>query len=107
MLALALLPTVSRALAFERGASQPSEICSVQGAGDVPAEPGGAVAGHLDHCPLCHAGADALGMPPSSPAVAAPIAWRALPALFHAAPRPLFAWLAARPRGPPSPSPDR
>jgi hypothetical protein len=109
MLALALMPTLSHALSFARGApSALSEVCTPQGArlvalNDQAPEPGPAAFGHLDHCPFCSLHGAALGMPPATPGHIEPAALgHAVPPLFLAAPRPLFAWSAAQPRAPPA-----
>jgi len=56
----------------------------------------------MSDCGYCLAHAGALGLPP--PALA-PLPFAAMPAarpfLFYHAPRPLQAWVAAHPRGPP------
>src|SRR5437867_369193 len=73
MLALALMPTLSHAFSFARGAqSALSEVCTPQGArvvalNDQAPEPAPAAFGHLDHCPLCSLHGAALGMPPATP----------------------------------------
>lgn len=107
----ALAPSVSHAFAAAHG--QPPlliEICSVGGtrfvALDVSRDqaPTGEhrTAGTGEHCPFCftHAGGDAL------PSAALPDLRRAalpaeMPRLFYQAPRLLFNWSAAHPRGPP------
>jgi len=110
MLALALLPTVSHALAFVRGGSAWAEVCTPQGMRPVPVDASQAVdtgapvqaAGHLEHCPFCALGADLPALPPA-PAAALPLPLGSAepPALFLHAPRTLFAWRSAQPRGPP------
>ncbi len=109
MLALALLPTVSHALAFARGGAAWAEVCTPQGMKVVAvdaAQAGGEpvlAAGHLEHCPLCALAADHAAPPPAAPVVLALPAGRMLmPAAFLHAPRTLFAWRSAQPRGPPS-----
>lgn len=110
MLALALLPTVSHALAFARGGSAWAEVCTPQGMRLVAldasqtADPAAPVqaAGHLEHCPFCALAADAPPLPPApAAALPQPLAATAVPALFLQAPRPLFAWASAQPRAPP------
>ena len=105
--ALALLPTVSRLLVHATGSSAWAEICTPRGlkaavqAGDE--QPASAVtAAHLDHCPLCGLAGSALAPPPLAAAQAVMASAPGMPALFGAAPRPLFAWASAQPRGPPS-----
>lgn len=119
--ALALAPTVSRLLAAHAGsASAWAEICTPQGtrwialaadgvsadaAVDPQATPPGSSVDtlHLEHCPLCGLGAHAPVLPTAALTWQAPAAGRALmPPLFSQAPRPLFAWAAAQPRGPPA-----
>jgi hypothetical protein len=108
MLALALLPTLSHTLSFSRGApSALSEVCTPQGArvvaNDSLPDPSPAAFGHLEHCPFCSLHAGAWGMPPATPGHIEPLALaHAVPPLFLAAPRPLFAWSAAQPRAPPA-----
>jgi hypothetical protein len=110
MLALALLPTVSQALAFAQGGKSTwAEVCTTQGmklvalddapgAGNAPAQP----AAHLDHCPYCSLGASALGLPPAPmSALGLPAAAAHVPPLFLQAPRTLFAWRSALARAPP------
>ena len=109
MLALALVPTLSHALSFARGVPNAlSEVCTPQGArlvalnDQAPPTPDAAFS-HLDHCPLCSLHGAALGMPPAAPRHIEPVALaHAVPPLFLAAPRPLFAWSAAQPRAPPA-----
>lgn len=111
MLALALLPTLSHALAFARGASAWAEVCTPQGMRLVSVDVAQAVdtgtpvqaAGHLEHCPLCALGADTPPLPPAPPAaLPLPLSAAEPPALFLHAPRTLHAWRSAQPRGPPS-----
>jgi hypothetical protein len=112
MLALALMPTLSHALALARGeATGLAEVCTPQGPRWVSLKDGAPVSdpapaqafAHLDHCPFCAQLGAPLGMPPAPLAFAAPAGLgHAMPRLFHAAPRPLFAWRAAQPRAPPS-----
>jgi hypothetical protein len=108
MLALALVPTLSHALAFARGQSDLAEVCTSQGPrlaaiGDESPAPAGATLVHVEHCPLCSLQAASLGLPPAAAeGIALLNLSHALPALFLAAPRPLFAWSAAQPRAPPA-----
>lgn len=110
MLALAMLPTVSHALAFVRGGAAWAEVCTPQGmqlvvvdASQTPDSPSPTqAAGHLEHCPLCALGADLPALPPAPPAaLMLPLTGAEAPALFLHAPRTLFAWRSAQPRGPP------
>jgi hypothetical protein len=102
MLAMALAPTVSHALAAEQAPW--SAVCSAMGS--TPSAPmadptQAPIQAHLDHCPFC-----ALqGATPALPS--APTPWlpgelsQPMPALYWRAPHPLFAWCAAQPRAPP------
>ncbi len=111
MLALALLPTLSRAMAHGAGGAVSwAEICTPQGmkllaldvVPDEPAAPAQA-GSHLDHCPYCSLAGQALGLPPAP--VAAPALVLAAghePPLFLPAPRTLPAWRSAQPRAPPA-----
>ena len=111
MLALALLPTVSHALAFAQGGTSVwAEVCTPQGmklvalgdaAGAVDTVPAQADI-HLEHCPYCTLSGQATGMPPAPPAaIGLPAGADAVPLLFLQAPHALFAWRSAQPRGPP------
>ena len=120
MLGLALAPTVSHALATVgvAGGSKPwAEICSAAGAKlssaavlpdtpespESPAAPSDGTAMHPEHCPLCTLASHTSALPPADPALLpVPDGAAYLPALFSHAPRPLFAWASARPRGPPA-----
>lgn len=104
MLALALMPALSHAVAAVRGASVFDEVCSASTPrGTQPGDPAQGMAfGHLDHCPFCHLQAQPLAPPPASqPVLALPFVHEK-PTLFLAASRTLFAWRSAQPRGPPS-----
>jgi hypothetical protein len=110
VLGFALLPTLSRAMAF--AADSPwTEICTPQGmkwvaadaAADAAGEGAPTLAAALDHCALCamagdatavlHCGATPGLLPPAS--AQAPATWRQA-ALAQRA------WRSAQPRGPPS-----
>jgi hypothetical protein len=110
MLALALLPTLARAMALSQGeGSDWVEICTAQGMKRVAPDATGAIPpapqsapGHLDHCLFCGLSAQGLGLLPAPamlqdpPDVAA-----SLPRLVLQGPRTLFAWCSAQPRAPP------
>lgn len=110
LIALVFVPTVSRLLAHGTGDSSWVEVCTPQGMKQVAlAEEGGTAPPelpamtHLDHCPLCGLGGSAPLLPPTAFTWAPSGALaEGMPALFGAAPRPLFAWAAPRPRGPPA-----
>lgn len=72
--------------------------------GSTPADgdSDGAADHAVKHCPYCASHAGSLGLPPAAPSgVVLPSLGHAVPALFLHAPRPLFAWASAQPRGPP------
>lgn len=102
MLSLAVVPTLSHAIALSAGAALPSDVCSVQDALALASDTTAPTASHhLDHCPLC--GVAAHGAPPPAPLVFTLVAAPATsaPALFWVAPRPLHAWASAPSRAPP------
>lgn len=113
VLALALMPTLSHALAFARGdAIAWAEVCTPQGVkvvavdgsdADAPVAPLN-IGQHLEHCPFCKLGShDALPLWPALPAVAEPLPpGPFLPPLWLQAPRTLHAWASAQPRAPPA-----
>lgn len=129
MLALALLPTVSRALAAASpaspaGAALWAEVCTVQGVlmktapaaampaagdeahegnGDPVAWSGGAAA--LDRCAFCVLAAASAPLRAAVPSFAAPAGAPALPAATERpSPHASTAWASAQPRAPPSSS---
>ncbi|MBK6471630.1 MAG: DUF2946 family protein [Betaproteobacteria bacterium] len=112
MLAMAMLPTVSHALAFALGGSAAgAEVCTPQGlrrvaataakadAETAPMQP----ASDLDHCPLCRPAVDHPGLPPVAAQAGLPLSYGEadVPAAPHL-PRMLAPWRSARPRGPPT-----
>lgn len=112
MLMTALMPALSRAFAPERTASPAwLEICSAMGTRYIKA-PGadspdtqdgtGKRAGAMNDCPYCRVHADLPVLPPSPLAVPQFIVLPERPALFFRAPKPLYAWVVAHPRGPPA-----
>ena len=102
MLCLAVVPTLSHAIAWSAGAALPSDVCSVNDslalAGDAPAT---TASHHLDHCPIC--GVAAHAAPPPVPVACTLMAAPATsaPELFWVSPRPLHAWASAPSRAPP------
>jgi len=108
VLALALAPTVSRALAFANGGSTWTEVCTplglkLQAVADTGDEAPAAHVGQLEHCGFCGLFTGAAPLPvTASPTLPAVAAAEALPALLLQAPRTSFAWLSAQPRAPPS-----
>lgn len=101
LLMAALAPSVSAALAAERGVGW-LEICSAaerKAPGEVP---DGAGTHLFEHCPYCSVHFPAPALPPAPQAfVPAAEAVRDWPAAFLSAPRTLHAWSAAQPRAPP------
>lgn len=109
VLALALMPAVSHALAFARGDTTAwAEVCTTQGLQRVALDaPDGAPATTVqqpEHCPFCKLGSDEVGAPPSAASgLAEPLPpGPLLPSRFGPAPRTPFAWSAAQPRAPPA-----
>lgn len=110
MLAFALLPTVSHALAHAQQQGVLGDICRAPASplAEASSAPGvpmpGAMLGHLQHCPMC-AGADQLPLLVSALlelGASQPPADR-LPLLAAPLPRDqAAAWLALRKHGPPS-----
>ena len=110
MLAFALVPTLSRALAFAGGAGSAwAEVCTPQGMKLVSTVAAGADADGtlaqalpLDHCSFCSLAGAGLAPPPAAPQVISlPLRGAEPPPLFLHAPRTLHAWRAAQPRAPP------
>lgn len=112
MLAVALLPTVSHALAHARGvAAAAAEVCTSQGLRRVPLQTAAMDQGAapvpaalpLAHCPLCTLAADHPGLPPAAPqaGLRLPFDDVRLPARV-AAPHALPTCRIAQPRGPPA-----
>lgn len=115
VLAMALVPTLARALAHGQGAgTQWIEVCTAQGmklvavADDGTAETGSApqtLLPQLEHCPFCTLGHGGPALPSATVALLPPpAAVRTVPARFLHAPRTLRAWRSTQPRGPPSQS---
>ena len=99
-----LAPTLSHAFTRAGGQAVEFPICSAVGhtAADVK------TAGTPDlgpdpfkHCPCCADQHHAPGLLPQMPATLVAIGGCVLPALFHAAPAPLFHWAAPQSRAPP------
>ena len=109
----ALAPSVSQAMsAFGDGSTRWLEVCTSAGmlwvAADADADAGqsgedeGGPGFTAGHCPYCCPHAGSFALPPASPpAFAVDGPHQLQPVLYHAAPRPLFAWAAAHPRAPP------
>lgn len=107
MLAFALVPTLSRAMAFAEGGSLWVEVCTPQGMKLVSTVNTGEDAPQatlqLDPCGFCSLAANGAAPLPSAAAPALlPLPSAAPPALFLHAPRTLHAWVQAQPRAPPA-----
>ena len=106
MLAFALVPTLSRAMAFGNGSSTWAEICTPQGMKLVSAVDGdespAQAGGHLDHCALCGLATDgAAPLPAVNASLPLPLGSAEVPRLFLQAATTLHAWRSAQPRAPP------
>lgn len=103
VLALALLPTLSRAMAAGDTAGPWAEICSSTGVKPLTDPTPTQAAGHLDHCPLCTL-QNAL---PALPVVEHAVRWPSFdatptwPATCIGLPSSRT-WSRAQPRGPPA-----
>lgn len=109
MMALALVPTISRAMAYANGGSGWAEICTPQGMqwvsadGERSSTPPDGTPPQVDHCHFCQlASMGAAPLPASAPTLALPLAGVEPPRLFLQAACTLHAWRTAQPRGPPS-----
>lgn len=115
MLALVLMPMVSRALASQMNAKGWIEVCSAQGARWVslnassspaddiaPAQdPSQGLLAQLDHCDYCSLAHATPVLPSVTPAFAMPLQHAMVPELFLQAPRRLHVWSTAQSRAPP------
>lgn len=108
MLALALLPSVSHALAAARGAAGLAEVCTPLGARLVARDDAGRddapvqVSGALEHCPYCGLSTPSLGMPPAGlPKLAVAATAAHSPRRLAQRPVELLAWRSGLPRAPP------
>ena len=120
MVAMAIMPTISHAIvrfSAPAGAPMVMEICTTRGVERISMAPGLQLtnpskdvesktlpASHdlnAEHCPMCGQSVHSALPPPSQSVLKLPGLSDAPPRLFLLAPRPLFAWLQARPRGPP------
>ena len=103
----ALMPALSHVLAPDRAAALLAEICSPGGLRkrDAIGDDGKAPVKKpmsMEDCSYCRIQFDTPALPFVPPAlVLADIATRH-PPLYYQAPAPLFSWISANPRGPPS-----
>ncbi|MBK9135162.1 MAG: DUF2946 domain-containing protein [Betaproteobacteria bacterium] len=116
MLAAALFPAVSHALAAARGEAW-SPVCTAQGVrwvsdtattgdetgGETGDEAPAPAARAFEHCPFCTQAGHTPALPRASIDAPLPTASASpLPPLALQAPRTLFAWRSAQPRAPPA-----
>jgi len=120
MIAMAIMPTISHAIvrfSAPAGAPMVMEVCTTRGVERISMASGLQLtdpskdvesktlpASHdlnAEHCPMCGQSVHSALPPPSQSVLKLPGLSDAPPRLFLLAPRPLFAWLQARPRGPP------
>jgi len=110
MLAMSLLPTLAHALNFAQGGkSSFTEICTPQGTQWVQLDGASAAddrplaaSDHMEDCPYCSRAMSITGLPSAAPQLQLqPPSGGAKPPLYLHAPRTLFAWASAQPRGPP------
>lgn len=112
MIAFALMPSVSRALAHAAGNDGTAglvEVCTPQGARLIVADAagesqdGGETVYHaLDHCAFCGLAAEgAAPLRAASPTLPLPLQSAEPPVLFLRAAHTLHAWRSAQPRAPP------
>jgi len=120
MIAMAFMPTISHAMvrfSAPTGSPMVMEVCTTRGVERISMDPGLQLtdqsadvgsktlpASHdlnAEHCPMCGQSGHSALPPPSQSVLKLPGLSDAPPRLFLVAPRPLFAWLQARPRGPP------
>lgn len=107
MAAAALVPAMAHTLGQSHGTKW-IEVCSSTGPvqvevpADGPGLPKAPKASDLQHCPFCAPQAHEMAPPPAIAPLDIPVE-RAdiVPALFLAAPRPLYAWTAPPTRAPP------
>lgn len=112
MLAFALVPTLSRAMAFASGDSTWAQICTPQGmrlvataatGGADPADAPLQAAVSLDHCAFCSMASDgAVPLPAGTALPPLPLRSAEPPRLFLQAAVTLPVWRSAQPRGPPA-----
>ncbi len=100
MLAMALLPGLSRAWAMGQGGDW-VEICSVQGSRWVQLELGDKIKPMADPCAACLQAVQPLAPPLQLPSWQLPQAFDEVPPAFLQAPRLLAVWRHALSRGPP------
>lgn len=103
LVAVALVPTLSRMVGFAQGAGSPWLLVCTAADAAVGGPAGDAAPGAADHCPLCSLQAQGwLGHTQWSLWDRVPAPRDLLPALFLWVAYPLFAWAAKQPRGPPA-----
>ena len=99
LLLASLAPAITHALRAQPALAMAAMICTQDRAPDMPH------ADVWDCCPFCSASAFAHALPPPAcEPLPIEVTEHLVPTLFLLAPRPLFAWAAARSRAPPSAS---
>lgn len=102
-LALALLPTLSRAMAAGDASGPWAEICSSTGVKPLTDPTPTQAAGHLDHCPLCTLQDSLPALPAAQHTACVPTDASAHTGPSVRTPRPTAVpWSLATPRGPPA-----
>lgn len=104
MLLSALMPAISHALAPDRAAALLAEICSRAGvrlAGDDGTAPA-KKAMNMEDCSYCRLQFDTPALPSAPQALLSADIVAQHPPLYYRSPAPLFSWISANPRGPPS-----
>jgi hypothetical protein len=103
----ALAPSISYALAASAQPDEEVQVCTMAGMKTiaVTADPSGRPASpdhFAKHCPYCavHCGMGPL-LPTAQFVFALPAVSSSFPPLFYQSAKPPFAWMAAKPRGPP------
>ncbi len=108
MLLAVMAPTLAHAFAGQaRSLTITAEICSAMGTPGMQRivveekSPASSHQAHFEHCPFCQAGSSPVALPCAPYVLPILAGTPPLPSLFYRSPTPLFAWTAAKPRGPP------
>jgi hypothetical protein len=111
VLAMALVPTLARALAHGQGVgTQGVEVCTAQGMKLVavadhgaadPDDAGPSLLPQFEHCPFCTLGHGAPALPTWGHEVPPPVGASDRPSWIELPPQALDGWRSAQPRGPP------
>lgn len=105
MVALTLIPSISRAWTALNSPSDWVEVCTAQGARWVSLtdsrEPQPEAPATAEHCAYCQLQGHALALPPTSAGLVLMVDFDEIPPLFYGAPYQLEVWRTAAARGPP------